>query len=228
MKKLWKWLITLLIIAALAFALYRRGVGIYNNLVKLDEWVKGAWAQVENQYQRRADLIPSLVEVVKWYADQEYSVLTEVTNARSKATQMTVDVKDAKSMAEYQAAQGGLSSALSRLMVANERYPELKSDQRFAALQTQIEGTENRITTERGRFNEIVRQFNTTVRTFPTSIIANIFKFDKANLFSAEAWSEKAPEVKFDFSNRKPSSENTPTAEEKTKTPVVENTPAAE
>lgn len=174
------------VVIVIVFALYRRVTSNFNNLVALDEGVQQSWSQVENQYQRRADLIPRLVETVKGFADQEFDVLTEVTQARAAATQTTVDINDAQSMAQFQSAQGDVSSALSRLLVTVEAYPDIKSNQNFLELQVQLEGTENRIATERGRYNTTVQQYNTTVRRFPTNVIANIFGFDRAELFTSQ------------------------------------------
>ncbi len=172
-------------------------MGKYNNLVRLDEEVKTAWSQVENQYQRRVDLIPNLVNTVKWFAEQEQSVFIGVTEARAKASQTKVDFDDPASFERFQAAQGELSSALSRLLVTVENYPELKSDKNFLELQAQLEGTENRISTERMRYNEVVKGYNVTVRSFPTNIIAGFFSFGQKELFEAQEWAEQAPVVDF-------------------------------
>jgi len=170
----------------------------YNNIVSLDETVKESRAQVENQYQRRSDLIPNLVSTVKWFAAQEEKVFLWVTEARASASQTNVDINDAASMAEYQSAQWELSSALSRLLVTVEAYPQLKSDQNFLELQTQLEGTENRISVERKRYNEEVKWYNIYIRKVPTNIIASIFAFNKAELFESEEGAEEAPEVNFE------------------------------
>jgi LemA protein len=171
----------------------------YNRMVELDESVAAQWAQVENAYQRRADLIPNLVNTVKGYADFEQETLTQVIEARSKATGITVNPENlnAESLQQFQAAQDGLSSALSRLMVVVERYPELKANQNFLELQAQLEGTENRIAVERGRFNEATRGYNTYIRRFPKNIVASIFGFDKKGYFEAAEGSEQAPKVEF-------------------------------
>jgi len=167
-------------------------------MVTKDETVKEAWAQVENVYQRRADLIPNLVQTVKWYATHEESTFTAVTNARAKATQTTIDINDADSFAKFQQSQWELSSALSRLMAISENYPELKANQNFLELQSQLEWTENRITVERKRYNEVVKDYNVTIRSFPNNLIANFFWFKKAEMFEAEEWSEVAPNVTFE------------------------------
>lgn len=187
------------IIVALAVLLFFWTKGVYNNLVTQDEGVKTAWSQVENQYQRRADLIPNLVNTVKGYAAHEKNTLEGVMNARAKATQTTIDPTNLneENMKQYQAAQGELSNALSRLMVVVERYPELKANENFRELQVQLEGTENRITVERKRFNEVAQGYNTYVRTFPNNILSGIFGFQTKAYFTAEAGAEKAPQVEF-------------------------------
>ena len=187
------------IIVALAVLLFFWTKGVYNNLVTQDEGVKTAWSQVENQYQRRADLIPNLVNTVKGYAAHEKNTLEGVMNARAKATQITIDPTNLneETMKQYQAAQGELSNALSRLMVVVERYPELKANENFRELQVQLEGTENRITVERKRFNEVAQGYNTYVRTFPNNILSGIFGFQTKAYFTAEAGAEKAPQVEF-------------------------------
>lgn len=171
----------------------------YNRLVEQDESINQQWAQVENAYQRRADLIPNLVNTVKGYADFEQKTLTDVIEARSKATGINVNADELtpESIQNFQAAQDQLSGALSRLMVVVERYPDLKANQNFLELQAQLEGTENRIAFERKKFNDAVGVYNTSVRRFPRIIIAKIFGFDKKGYFEAEKGAEKAPEVKF-------------------------------
>lgn len=171
----------------------------YNRMVELDEQVTAQWSNVENVYQRRADLIPNLVATVKGYAEHEKSTFTEVIEARAKATSITVDPTNLspESIEQFQNAQNGLSSALSKLMVVIERYPDLKANQNFRDLQVQLEGTENRIAVERRRFNEITQGYNTYIRRFPKNIVANLFNFDKKPYFKAEEGSQKAPEVKF-------------------------------
>ena len=191
--------IILISIAALLVLGVFWGVGKYNGLVTKDEAVSGQWANVENQYQRRADLIPNLVATVKGYAKHESETLEGVIAARSKATQITVDPDNLtpEKLKEYQAAQGQLSSALGKLLMITENYPDLKANQNFMELQAQLEGTENRITTERGRFNEMCIEFNSSIRRFPTSLVASLTGLEKKAYFEAEQGSEKAPEVEF-------------------------------
>jgi len=172
---------------------------IYNNLVSKEEAVNQQWANVENVYQRRSDLIPNLVATVKGVANFEQSTLTAVIEARAKATQVTVDPKNLtpESLQKFQEAQNGVSSALGRLMVVVEKYPELKATQNFSELQAQLEGTENRITVERRTFNESAQAYNTYLRKFPASIFAGMFGFQKKAYFEADAGAEKAPKVEF-------------------------------
>ncbi len=187
-------------IAVVVLGVFMWGVGISNRLVTLDEGVRSAWSQVENQYQRRADLIPNLVETVKGYANQEQDVFIGVAEARAKVSQMTVTkevLEDPKAFAKFQAAQDQLGSALSRLLVVSENYPQLKSNENFLSLQTQLEGTENRITVERKRFNDVVQSYNTTIRQFPTSVIAGFRGFREKAYFQAKEGTENAPQVKF-------------------------------
>lgn len=195
-KALW---ITLAIIVVLLFAGYSWVKGTYNTMVTQDEGVKTAWSQVENQYQRRMDLIPNLVNTVKGYATHEKETLEGVVSARAEATKTTIDPSNLneESMKKFQAAQGELSSALSRLMVVLERYPDLKANQNFSELQAQLEGTENRISVERKRFNETAQSYNTYIRSFPTNILAGMFGFQPKAYFSAESGAEKAPKVEF-------------------------------
>jgi LemA protein len=171
----------------------------YNRLVEQDESINQQWAQVENAYQRRADLIPNLVNTVKGYADFEQKTLTDVVEARAKATGINVDANNLspEAVQNFQAAQDQLSGALSRLMVVVEKYPDLKANQNFLELQAQLEGTENRIAFERKKFNDAVGLYNTSVRRFPRNIIASIFGFDKKGYFEADKGAEKAPEVQF-------------------------------
>lgn len=171
----------------------------YNSLVSLEEQVQTKWANVETQYQRRADLIPNLVNTVKGYASHEKQTLEDVVNARSKATQMTINPGElsAENIAEYQRAQGEVSSALGRLLAISESYPDLKANQNFLELQAQLEGTENRISVARREFNETAKNYNTQIRRFPKNIIAGIFGFSKMSYFEAEAGTEKAPTVEF-------------------------------
>lgn len=178
------------------------GISTNNGLVEREENVESAWAQVENQYQRRADLIPNLVNTVRGAADFEQETLTAVINARSQATSINVtaaDLNDPAKIQQFQEAQQQLSGALSRLLVSVERYPELKANNNFRDLQAQLEGTENRISTERMRFNNAAQGYNTSIRKFPTSIIASMGGFERKAYFEAEAGSEQAPNV--DFSN---------------------------
>lgn len=186
-------------IVLLIIVLWFNSVGTYNSIVTKEEGVTAQWAQVENVYQRRADLIPNLVETVKGYAGHEKETLEGVIEARSKATSTTIDAGNlnAASLQQFQAAQDGLSSALSRLMVVVERYPDLKANQNFLELQAQLEGTENRISVERKKFNESAQEYNTFIKKFPKNIIAGMFSFEKKEYFEAAAGSEKAPEVKF-------------------------------
>ncbi len=186
-----------LIVVVLAQGLF--GCGTYNGLVSKDENVKEAWAKVQSQYQRRADLIPNLVNTVKGAADFEKSTLEGVIEARSKATQTTISPENLtpENIQKFQAAQDGLSSALSRLLVTVERYPELKANQNFLELQAQLEGTENRITLARNDFNSAVREFNQSVRAFPTNLLAGMFGFSPKNMFEASEGAQNAPAVQF-------------------------------
>lgn len=197
--KLSKGWIILIVVIAIIVILVGWGTGIYNKMVAQDENVGKAWANVENVYQRRLDLIPNLVATVKGVADFEKSTLTDVIEARAKATSVTVDPKNlnAQSIQQFQAAQDGLSSALSRLMVVVERYPELKATQNFMELQAQLEGTENRIAVERMKFNETVQTYNTYIRSFPATIFAGMFGFEKKTPFEAQVGAEIAPKVEF-------------------------------
>ena len=193
-------LTTTIIIVAVVLLLVFWGVGQYNSLVVLDEQVNTSWSQVENQYQRRADLIPNLVETVKGYASHERETLEGVINARAKASQPIIQSGEGmtqEQLNQFQQAQGDLTSALNKLMVVVERYPELKADENFRQLQAQLEGTENRITTARMDFNNEAQQYNTKVRRFPTNIFAGIFGFRQRPYFQAEAGAEQAPQVKF-------------------------------
>jgi LemA protein len=171
----------------------------YNKMVQYDEAVTSSWSQVENVYQRRADLIPNLVNTVKGYADFEKSTLTQVIEARAKATSVNITAENLneQTMAQFQQAQDGLSSALSKLMVVVEKYPDLKANQNFLELQSQLEGTENRIANERMKFNETTKTYNVYIRRFPAKIFASIYGFDQKPYFKAAEGAEKAPEVKF-------------------------------
>jgi LemA protein len=194
-----KSLVTVLVVIGVILILVMWGSSRYNQLVSMEEGVKGAWSQVENVYQRRADLIPNLVNTVKGYADFEQKTLTQVIEARSKATGVTVnaDNLDQASIQQFQQAQQGLSSALSRLMVVVERYPDLKANQNFLDLQSQLEGTENRIAVERRNFNQTAQNYNAQIRRFPNNIFAGMFGFERKAYFEADKGANKAPEVKF-------------------------------
>jgi LemA protein len=199
MKSIKKSWIIIAVIVLLAIVLYTSIKGTYNKMVTLDESVTSQWAQVENVYQRRADLIPNLVGTVKGYAEHERETFEAVTLARSKATGVTIDPTNLNeaSMQQFQAAQDQLSSALSRLLVVVEKYPDLKANQNFLDLQTQLERTENRITVERMNFNTKAQEYNSFIRSFPKNIYASLFGFEKKVYFKAQEGSEKAPEVKF-------------------------------
>ena len=194
MKK--KNLIILIIVAA-ALALW--AAGAYNGLVTAEEKVSAQWANVESQYQRRADLIPNLAATVKGYAAHESQTLENVIAARAKATQVTVDADNLtpEKLREFQAAQGELSSALGRLLMITENYPDLKANQNFLELQSQLESTENRISVERQRFNEAANSFNAAIRRFPKNLLASMFGLDKKPYFEAEAGASQAPKVEF-------------------------------
>lgn len=168
-------------------------------MVAMDEGVATAWSNVENQYQRRSDLIPNLVNTVKGYAAHEQETLEAVVSARAKATQTQVNMEDLtpEKLQAYQQAQGEIGAALGRLLVVAERYPDLKANENFRELQAQLEGTENRISVERRKFNETAKEYNTTIRKFPKNILAGLFGFEKHPYFEAQEGSEKAPEVKF-------------------------------
>lgn len=174
-------------------------MGSRNSFVTKEEGVASAWAQVENVYQRRADLIPNLVETVKGYATHEQSTLEGVVSARARATQVTIDPDkiDAESLRRFQEAQGELGAALSRLLAVTENYPDLKANENFMQLQAQLEGTENRIAVERKKFNEVVRDYNVTVRQFPGNIVAAIFGFEAKPYFEADESAHQAPKVEF-------------------------------
>lgn len=188
------WIIILVLIVAAIMS-----VSKYNTMVALEEAVGEQWANVETQYQRRADLIPNLVSSVKGYAAHEKDVFESVTKARASATSVKIDASNltAENIKQFQAAQGTLNSALSRLLAVAERYPDLKANQNFLELQAQLEGTENRIAVERRRFNEQVKIYNTYIRKFPTNLVASMFGFERQVTFEADDGAEKAPEVKF-------------------------------
>jgi LemA protein len=187
-------------IVLIAIIIIGWGVGVHNKLVALDEGVNGAWSQVQNQYQRRFDLIPNLVETVKGYATHEKETLENVINARGKVGQMVISpevLKNPQSFQMFEKAQGELTSALTRLMAVSENYPNLKANENFLQLQAQLEGTENRISVERKRFNEAVQLYNTTIKTIPTSLIAGFSGFTPKPYFQAQTGAESAPKVKF-------------------------------
>jgi len=189
---------TIITLAVVAFVVLW-GITAYNGVISAEENVESKWGNVQNVYQRRADLIPNLVATVKGYAAHEKSTLEEVTNARAKATQMTVNIDDLtpEKLREFQRAQGELSTALGRLIAITENYPDLKANQNFLELQAQLEGTENRINVERKSFNEAVQAYNIKIRRFPTVILAGMFNLRKKPYFEAEAGSEVAPKVQF-------------------------------
>jgi LemA protein len=200
-----KWLIPVIIIAVIVFAVYSWAKGFNNEAVVLQEDAKTTWSNVESAYQRRNDLIGNLVKTVQGAADFEKSTLTEVINARAKATSVNINAGDLtpENMAQFQQAQSGLSGALSKLLVSVERYPDLKANANFLELQSQLEGTENRINVARDRFNEGVNNYNKHIKIFPNSILAGIFNFDEMNRYQADAGSENAPDVNFDFNTKK-------------------------
>ena len=190
---------SIIIILAVVAILVIWAVSVYNGLVTMDENVTGQWANVETQYQRRADLIPNLVNTVKGYATHEKETLEGVVAARSQATQIKVDAEDLtpEKLAEYQKAQGAVTSALGKLLAITENYPDLKANQNFLELQAQLEGTENRIAVARTRFNDATRQYNVTIRRFPANLIAGMFGFEQKAYFAAEEGAQTVPEVKF-------------------------------
>lgn len=192
-------MIVLIVVVLVVVLVGGCSVSTYNKMVKKSETVEGAWANVETQYQRRADLIPNLVNTVKGYAAHEKETLESVMAARSKATQVTVDPTDLtpEKIREYQQAQGEISSALGRLLAITENYPDLKANQNFLELQAQLEGTENRIAVARKDFNDIVRAYNSYIRSFPNNIFAGMFNFDTKAYFEAAAGTEVAPTVEF-------------------------------
>lgn len=193
-----KWIIVA-VVAVGAILLYNLSIGRYNALVQMEEGVSGAWANVEAQYQRRYDLIPNLVSTVKGFAEQEKEVLLGVTEARAKASSIQVDPSklDEASIAQFSQAQGALNSALSRLLVTVEKYPDLKSNQNFLELQAQLEGTENRIAVARQRYNGEAQTYNTKIRQFPNNLVAGMFGFERKALFQADEAASSAPKVEF-------------------------------
>ena len=194
-----KGLVALIVVAVLVLGGFIWVKNVYNQIVVSDEYIQATWAQVENVYQRRADLIPNLVSTVKGYAAHESETLEGVVAARAKATQVTVDPADLtpEALARFNEAQDGLSAALGRLLMIQESYPELKANQNFLELQAQLEGTENRIATERMKFNDAVKAFNTGIRRFPDNIVASMFGFEKKGYFEAKAGADVAPVVEF-------------------------------
>lgn len=197
MKKVLIIILVCFVVLLSGFAGY--GIKTYNGMVRAQENVTSQWANVENQYQRRSDLIPNLVNTVKGYAEHEKSTLDAVISARAKATQTTIDASDLNetTMKAYQTVQGELSQALGRLLVVTENYPDLKANQNFMELQAQLEGTENRISTERTRYNDMVKTYNTFVRTFPSSLVAAITGFESKPYFQADESAKSAPKVEF-------------------------------
>lgn len=195
MKKNKGLIITIVVIALVALW----GISSYNGLVSMDENVSNSWANVETQYQRRSDLIPNLVNTVKGYAKHESQTLEAVMAARSQATQVKIDPSNCtpQQLAAYQKAQGDVTTALGKLLAITENYPDLKANQNFLELQSQLEGTENRINVARKDFNDTAKKYNTSLRRFPRNIIASMFGFEKRNYFEAEAGAEKAPKVEF-------------------------------
>jgi LemA protein len=196
-----KWLIPLIILVVIGFGLYQWAVGFNNTAVQYEADAKTAWSNVESSYQRRNDLIGNLVKTVQGAADFERGTLTDVIEARAKATSTTIDANNlsAENLAAFQQAQTGLSSALSRLLVTVERYPDIKANQNFLELQTQLEGTENRINVERNRFNETVNIYDVHIKKFPNSIFAGWFGFDEMPRYKSDPGSDQAPDVEFDF-----------------------------
>ena len=192
------WIVAIVVVVVILI-LVLSGTRSYNGLVTKEETFNTAWANVQNQYQRRSDLIPNLVSTVKGVANFEKSTLTAVIEARAKATSVNINPKnlDQASLQQFQSAQDGLSSALSRLMMVVERYPELKATQNFSELQAQLEGTENRINVARREFNEAAQAYNTSIRRFPTNILAGMFGFQKKAYFEAQKGAENAPKVEF-------------------------------
>lgn len=201
MKKFPKWLIALIIVVVCIFAIFTAYKNTYNSFVTLDENVSAEWAEVQNQYQRRYDLIPNLVSTVKGYASHESEVLTQVSEARASAggqINISEDVlNNPEAFAKYQQIQDNLGASLQRLLMVTEQYPDLKADQNFLALQDQLEGTENRIAVARKRFNDAVKEYNIKIRKFPGNIIANMSGFDKKQSFTASSDAQSAPKVEF-------------------------------
>lgn len=201
MKKFPKWLIAVIVVVVCIFAIFSAYKNTYNSFVTLDETVSAEWAEVQNQYQRRYDLIPNLVSTVKGYASHESEVLTQVSEARASAggqINISEDVlNNPEAFAKYQQIQDNLGASLQRLLMVTEQYPDLKADQNFLALQDQLEGTENRIAVARKRFNDAVKEYNIKIRKFPGNIIANMSGFDKKQSFTASSDAQSAPKVEF-------------------------------
>ena len=194
-----KGVIILIVVAVVVLGIFMWVKSTYNGIVTKQESVESAWSQVENVYQRRADLVPNLVATVKGYAAHEKETLEGVVNARSKATQMSIDPTklDEESLKKFQSAQGELGNAIGRLLMITENYPDLKANENFKELQAQLEGTENRITVERQKFNESAKVYNTQIRHFPANIIAGMFGFDRKPYFEAKEGADEAPKVEF-------------------------------
>ena len=194
-----KGVIILIVVAVVVLGIFMWVKSTYNGLVTKQESVESAWSQVENVYQRRADLVPNLVATVKGYAAHEKETLEGVVNARSKATQMSIDPTklDEESLKKFQSAQGELGNAIGRLLMITENYPDLKANENFKELQAQLEGSENRITVERQKFNESAKEYNTQIRHFPANIIAGMFGFDRKPYFEAKEGADEAPKVEF-------------------------------
>jgi LemA protein len=200
-----KWLVPVLIIGALILYAYSTGKGFYNSTIKLNENIEESWGNVQTAYQRRGDLIGNLVKTVQGAADFEKSTLTDVINARAKATQTTIDASNItpENIAQFQQAQTGLTGALSKLLVSVERYPDLKANQNFLKLQDELASTENQILTARTRFNEAVKPYNNHVKKFPNNFFASWFGFEDKPYFKADPGKENAPDINFDFGNKK-------------------------
>ena len=209
-----KWLGCLAVVVVIAIIMAVAFGGTYNHLVALQQAVDAQWAQVENVYQRRADLIPNLVATVQGAANFEKSVLVEVTNARASVGQVQTSAKDIPNdpaaFARFEQAQAALSSALSRLLVVVERYPDIKANANFQTLQAQLEGTENRIAVERGRYNERAQEYNTALLKFPTNFLGRLFGFKEKAYFKAQAGAERAPQVEFNFGSPAPAAPSAP------------------
>ena len=200
-----KWLVPVIVIAVVAYAIYSWAVGFQNTAVEHQENAKTAWSNVESSYQRRNDLIGNLVKTVQGAADFEKSTLTDVINARAKATSVNINAGDLtpEKMTQFQQAQTGLSGALSKLLVSVERYPDIKANKNFLELQSQLEGTENRINIARDRFNEGVNVYNKLIKKFPGSLLAGMMNFDEMSRYKSDPGSENAPDVNFDFNKKK-------------------------